>query len=133
MALALYLYIRSTHVICGRYLNTHRYHRAERAPSTARGCGAGEPIRGRYRAASGSITSPFRNSIVTITTPYRYAFITTTTGFTAFFAVLPFFPEPTGRPRLSVPAARFAASSANRSWRSLFILTGRPRLIVPPP
>ena len=43
----------------------------------------------------------------------------------SFSAVSTFFPDPTGRPRLSVPAARRAASSANRNWRSLLILTGR--------
>jgi len=55
MEFVLYLYIRSTHVIYGRYLNTHKYHRAERAPSTARGCGAGDTIVRHYRAASDSI------------------------------------------------------------------------------
>ena len=133
MALALYLYIRSTHIIYGRCLNTHKCHRAERAPSTARGCGAGDTIVGHYRAASDSIVSHSQNNIVAITTLYCYAFIITTTGFTAFSAVSAFFDVPAGRPRLSVPAARRAAKSANRSWRSLFILTGRPRLIVPPP
>ena len=38
----------------------------------------------------------------------------------------------TGRPRLTPPAARRASKSANRSWRSLVALTGRPRLIEPP-
>ena len=130
MALALYLYIRSTHVIYGRYLNTHKYHRAERAPSTARGCGAGDTIVEHYRAASDSIVSHSQTEVNLPATCY-YTVPTTTTS--TFSAVLAFFPDPTGRPRLSVPAARRAAKSANRSWRSLFILTGRPRLIVPPP
>ena len=130
MALALYLYIRSTHVIYGRYLNTHKYHRAERAPSTARGCGAGDTIVEHYRAASDSIMSQSQTKISLPATAY-YTVPTTTTS--TFSALLAFFPDPAGRPRLSVPAARRAAKSANRSWRSLFILTGRPRLIVPPP
>ena len=130
MALALYLYIRSTHTIYGRYLNTHKYHRAERAPSTARGCGAGVSLARHYRAASDSIMPQSQTKISLPATCY-YTVPTTTTS--TFSAVLAFFPDPTGRPRLSVPAARRAAKSANRSWRSLFILTGRPRLIVPPP
>ena len=132
MALALYLYIRSSRVYRGRYLNTHKCHRAARAPSTARGCGAGDPPSRHYRTASDSIMPQPQTEVNLYATCYYTVPNTTTTGSTYISALLAFFAVPAGRPRLSVPAARRAAKSANRSWRSLVALTGRPRLIVPP-